>query len=389
MDVKQLSEKYFEDYAKIRRHLHTYPELSGQEVETCAYLKKILDDLGIENQVCAKTGLVGLIKGKYPGKTVLLRADIDALPIQETADVDYKSVNDGIMHACGHDGHTGGLMGAAMILNELKDNLHGNVKLMLQPAEEIGTGAIDMINEGILDNPKVDAAFGIHLRGQMDKGLVGYINGPMMASVQVFDITITGKGAHAAHPQLGIDPIVIAADTISELQNIVARKIKANEAVVISVTSIQSQTNAYNVIPQEVYIKGTVRTLNEEIKKQIPSLMENVLKGQALANDSSYTFEIKDLLPVLSNDKETNKIAIKAMEEIIGKENIVEMDDPSMGGEDFALIAEKVPTTYLFVGINEDNINPVHHHPNFQFKDDVLKTSAGILAQCAIDYLND
>jgi len=389
MDIKALSEKYFNDYAAIRRHLHMYPELSTQEYKTQAYIKEQLDKLNIPYQEMADTGVVALIEGGHPGKTVMLRADIDALPIQEETSVEYKSTIDGISHACGHDGHVGGVFGAAMILNEIKDQLHGNVKLMFQPAEETVGGAKRMIEAGILENPKVDAAFGIHLRGQLDQGIVGYKDGAMMASIDEFDIKIIGKGAHAAHPQLGIDPIVIAADTIAELQNIVARKIKANEAAVISVTDINSNTNAYNVIPQEVALKGTIRTLNEDIKKQIPPLIENVLKGQSIANGSTYEFQLRSDLPVLFNNKETNKIAVKAMEKVIGKENILELDDASMGGEDFAFVCQEVPTTYLFVGINRDNINPVHHHPAFQWDDSALKISASVLAQCAIDYLNN
>jgi len=389
MNIKELSEKYFSEYARIRRHLHQYPELSGQEFKTQAYIEAELDKLGIPHERMADTGVVALIEGAYPGKTVLLRADIDALPIQEEANVEYKSTVKGVMHACGHDGHTAGVLGAAMILNEMKDQLHGNVKLMFQPAEEAEGGAKRMIEAGILENPKVDAAFGIHLRGQLDQGIVGYKEGAMMASIDEFDIIIKGKGAHAAHPQLGIDPIVIAADTISELQNIVSRKIKANEAAVISVTSIKSVTDAYNVIPQEVALKGTVRTLNQEIRNMIPGLIEKVLEGQAIANESTYTFDLRSDLPVLFNNKETNKIAVKAMEKVIGKENIEELEDASMGGEDFAFVCQEVPTTYLFVGINRDNINPVHHHPAFQWDDSALKISASVLAQCAVDFLND
>jgi len=388
MSIKELSKKYLNQSIEMRRHLHQYPEVSGQEIQTCAYIQETLTKAGIENKVMGDTGVLGIIHGKGPGKTVLLRADIDALPIQETANVDYKSKNDGVMHACGHDGHAGNLLGAALILNELKDTFDGTIKLMFQPSEEAyPSGAQKMIKEGILDN--VDAAFGLHLIGSMPYGTTSYINGPMMASIDDFDITIIGKGAHAAHPQLGIDPIVIASDYISQLQNIVARKVKANEALVLSVTSIQSQTNAYNVIPQEVYLKGTVRNLNPQVRQEVPLLMEKLLKGLSLANDSTYQFNYNFDLPVLVNDKTTNQIAIKAMEEIVGKDNISEMNNPVMGGEDFAFVAEKVPTSYLYLGVKEEGKpEAIHHHPEFQFNDDILEIGSAILAQCALNYLN-
>jgi len=387
--IKELADKYFTAYSRIRQHLHQYPELSGEEYETSRFIQAELDKLGIEHEVVYKTGVVGLIRGGKPGKTVLLRADMDALPIEETADVPYRSKNPGRMHACGHDGHTAGLLGAAMILNELKSELCGNVKLMFQPDEELNGGALPMIEAGILENPTVSAAFGLHLWGPMPVGKVYYKDGPMMAAADAFTITIKGRGCHAAMPQVGIDPVVIAASTITEFQNIVSRKIDPLKPAVISTCSIHGG-DAFNVIPQEVELKGTVRTLHEQVRSQIPDLMEQVLKGQAEASGCDYEFNYKRGYPAVVNHKAPNQVAVSAFSKIVGSENVMELEDPNMGGEDFAYLGQRVPSAFLYVGIAEaDKPVPIHHHPEFQWQDDVLKVSSAGLAQIAVDFLNE
>lgn len=386
--IKELAERFYPEYSRIRRHLHQHPELSGEEYETSAYIQAELDKLGIPYEVMHKTGVVGLIKGGKPGKTVLLRGDIDALPIEELADVEFKSKKPGLMHACGHDGHTAGLLGAAMILNALKEDICGNIKLMFQPDEEVNGGALPMIEAGILENPKVDAAFGIHLWGPLPKGKVYYKEGSMMASPDMFDITITGRGAHAAMPQLGIDPIVIGATVVGEFQNIVSRKIDPLKPAVISVCGFNGGGQAFNVIPQEVRLQGTVRTLDEQTRQLIPKLMEDVLKGQSLINGSSYTMDYRFIYPPVINHKETNRIAAAAFAKVVGETNVKELSEANMGAEDFSYLGQRVPASYLFVGIAEEGKPaPIHHHPEFQWSDDVLKITSAGLAQTALDFL--
>lgn len=387
--MNELAQKFYPEVSRIRQHLHQYPELSTQEFETSKFIQSELDKLGIPYEIMDKTGVVGLIKGKHPGKTVLLRADMDALPIEEEVDIPFKSKNPGRMHACGHDGHTAGLLGAAMILNALKGDLHGTIKLMFQPDEEVSGGAQRMIAAGILENPKVDAAFGLHLWGPLPQGKVYYKDGPMMAAPDQFDITITGRGTHAAMPHLGIDPIVIGSQIVTQLQTIPSRKLNPLSPAVISVTGFNAGGDAHNVIPQQAHLKGTVRTLDPETRKIIPTLMENILKGHELSDGISYAFDYKYLYPPVINNEDTNKIAVAAFEKVVGAENVSQLSEPNMGGEDFSYLGELIPTSYLFVGIAEPGKPaPIHHHPEFQWNDEILKITSAGLAQTAWDFLN-
>lgn len=268
--IEALAEKYYPEVVELRHHFHMYPELAFEEFKTAAKVAETLESLGIEVQTgIAKTGVVGLIKGGKPGKTVLLRAGMDALKVNEAADVPYKSMVPGIMHACGHDGHTAGLLGAAMILNDIRDELEGNVKVLFQPAEEEDGGALPMIQEGVMENPKVNAAFGCHLWGNLPEGKVQFKKGGLMASPDAFDITIIGKGGHAAMPQLSIDPVVMAAQVIDQTQAVISRRKSPLVPAVISFTMVHGG-EAYNVIPNKVELAGTIRTLDHETRKWIP-----------------------------------------------------------------------------------------------------------------------
>jgi len=387
-NIKELAEKYYPEYQRIREHMHQYPEVANEEVETQKFIEAELDKLGIPHQRMYNTGVVALIEGGKPGKTVLLRADIDALPINEECDVDYKSKKPGYMHACGHDGHTAGVFAAAMILNEIKDELCGNVKLMFQPAEETDGGALPMIEAGILENPKVDAAFGVHLWGPLPYGKVFFRDGAMMAAPDQFTIKIIGKGCHAAMPHLGIDPVMIAADALQQFQEIVSRKVNPLTPVVISTGVIQGGTT-FNVIPQEVMLNGTVRSFDPVIRKKLPEYMEDVLKGLSLTNKSEYTFDYEYRYPPVINNKEMNELAKVSLAKIIGQDNIKELEEPNMGGEDFAYLCEAVPSSFMFVGIHkEGEPQPVHHHPEFGFDSEILKVTGAGFAQIAVDFLN-
>lgn len=387
-EVKRLGEKYLQHMINLRETIHMYPEDGFSEFTTSKIIIEELEKLGIKVQKnVAKTGVVGLIEGKYQGKTVLLRADMDALKIQEQADVEYKSKIDGMMHACGHDGHVAGLLGAAMILNELKDNLHGNVKLVFQPAEERDGGALPMIEEGVLENPKVDAAFAAHLWGYLNEGEVHLKEGPMMASPDIFNIKVIGKGGHGAVPQESIDPIVITCQIVNSLQTIVSRKINPLDPVVITCGRIQGG-DCHNVIPNEVELEGTIRTFNEETRNWVPKVMEDLIRGITTSQGAAYEFKYEPKYPALINDKYMTSFAKESLKKVVGEENVFDLKEPNMGGEDFAYFAQKVPSAFIFVGIANNKSEPViHHNPYFKWDSKNVGILAQGLSQIAIDYL--
>lgn len=387
-EVKRLGEKYLQHMINLRETIHMYPEDGFSEFTTSKIIIEELEKLGIKVQKnVAKTGVVGLIEGKYPGKTVLLRADMDALKIQEQADVEYKSKIDGMMHACGHDGHVAGLLGAAMILNELKDNLHGNVKLVFQPAEERDGGALPMIEEGVLENPKVDAAFAAHLWGYLNEGEVHLKEGPMMASPDIFNIKVIGKGGHGAVPQESIDQIVITCQIVNSLQTIVSRKINPLDPVVITCGRIQGG-DCHNVIPNEVELEGTIRTFNEETRNWVPKVMEDLIRGITTSQGAAYEFKYEPKYPALINDKYMTSFAKESLKKVVGEENVFDLKEPNMGGEDFAYFAQKVPSAFIFVGIANNKSEPViHHNPYFKWDSKNVGILAQSLSQIAIDYL--
>lgn len=387
-DIKRLGEKYLQQMINLREAIHMYPEDGFKEFKTSEIIVNELEKLGIKVQKnVAKTGVVGLIEGNYPGKTVLLRADMDALKIQEQADVDYKSKVDGMMHACGHDGHVAGLLGAAMILNELKDKLHGNVKLVFQPAEEKEGGALPMIEEGVLENPKVDVAFGAHLWGYLKEGEVHLKEGPMMAAPDLFNIKVIGKGGHGAVPQASIDPIVITCQIVNALQTIVSRRINPLDPVVVTCGKIQGG-ESFNVIPNEVELEGTIRTFNEETRNLVPRIIEDLVKGITTSQGATYEFKYEPHYPALLNDKNMTNFAKKSLEKVVGKENVFDLKEPNMGGEDFAYFAQKVPSAFMFIGIAGNENEPViHHNPYFKWDSKNVGILAQSLSQIALDYL--
>ncbi|MEG0284236.1 MAG: M20 family metallopeptidase [Erysipelotrichales bacterium] len=387
--IKDLAQKYFEEVKEIRHQIHMNPEVGLKEFKTSQLIKDTLDKYGIENETLYETGVVGLIKGGKPGKTVLLRADMDALEVDEMADVEYRSTIKGLMHACGHDGHVAGLLGAAMILNEIKDELHGNVKLMFQPDEEKQGGAKPMIDAGILENPKVDAAFGIHLWGLGKRGEVELCSGPMMAAPDEFRVTIKGKGAHAAQPNVGIDPIVMASQVVNGFQTIVSRVNNPLQPLVIS-TCMFHGGDAFNVIPEYVELAGTVRSFDPEVREMAPQMMEAIVKNITNIYGGSYDYYHQFKYPALINDKAMYELAKKSVIKVSGEDSAIELRSLSMGGEDFAYLCQEVPSCFMLVGISEEDGEPaIHHHPKFAWNDEVLIDTSSYLAQVAIDFLNE
>ena len=388
--LNDLWEKYYKKVYDIRHQIHMNPELGFEEYETSKLVASELEKLGIEvTKNVAKTGVVGLIKGGYPGKTVALRADMDALRINEEGDYEFKSKNPGVMHACGHDGHTASLLGVAMMLNEIKDELHGNVKLIFQPAEEVEGGALPMIKEGVLENPKVDAVFGGHLWGSIEEGKVAVKHGAMMASPDIFTIKIHGKGGHAGVPHASVDPVPIMAQVITALQTIVSRKNDPTNPLVISCCNVHSG-ECHNAIPTEALIQGTVRTLNNDTRDFAEETIEKFVKGIVESQGASYEFEFIRQFPPLVNDKNMADVLEKSAKKVVGDENVFELATPSMGGEDFAFYTEEVPSSFAFVGMTKDVENPIlHHNAKFAWEDNNMKNLAQTLVQVAIDFLNN
>ena len=388
--IKKLSEKYLERVMELRRELHQYPELGFDLFKTAEIVKKELDRIGIPyKSEIAKTGIVATIKGSKPGKTVLLRADMDALPITEESRCTFKSTHDGKMHACGHDGHTAGLLGAGMILNELKDELSGTIKLLFQPAEEGPGGAKPMIDEGVLENPKVDAAFGCHVWPSIKAGHIAIKDGDMMTHTTSFDVIFQGKGGHASQPEKTVDPVIIACQAVTNFQNIISRNISTLRPAVLSCCSIHAG-DAHNIIPDKLVLKGTIRTFDEGITDQIVDRMDEILKGLTTAYGASYEFLVDRMYPALKNDHELFAFSKNALEKILGKDNIEVMDDPVMGSEDFAYFGKHIPSFFFFVGVNDEQLENENmlHHPKLFWNEKNLITNMKTLSQLAVEFLN-
>lgn len=376
--------------AEIRADFHKHPELAFQEERTSWRIAEILRELKLDevHTEIAKTGVVGLLRGTAPGKTFALRADMDALPIQEENDVPYKSQNDGVMHACGHDVHITALLGAAMILNKMWDEIKGNVKFIFQPAEEVFGGAKMMVEEGVLETPpKVDAIVGMHVWPGIDVGTIGVRPGPAMAAADKFEIVIRSTGGHGAMPHLTSDPIVAAAQIVNSLQTVVSRSIDPMQPIVFSVCTIQGG-HAFNIIPEEVRMEGTVRTLDEGVKATVIGKIKDILKGTGQAMGVECKLNYTDGCPALINDPGLIKLIEKAGAAVLGGNNVLQLD-PTMGGEDFTYFAQAVPGAMFCLGVRDEEAgfrSPVHRS-NFDVSPRVLTIGAAVLSQAALMYL--
>ncbi|MBL0341419.1 MAG: amidohydrolase [Bacteroidetes bacterium] len=389
--IKQLSNNYLNDVIASRRHLHMHPELSFHEVKTSEFVWNKLEEIGIaDKQHIAGTGIVALIKGKNPDKkTVALRADMDALPIVEANDVPYKSQNAGVMHACGHDAHTSSLLGAARILNDLKGEFEGTIKLIFQPGEEkLPGGASMMIKEGVLENPTPNGVIGQHVMPMIDAGKVGFRSGVYMASTDEIYVTVKGKGGHGAMPHLNIDPVLIAAHLIVALQQIVSRNANPIMPSVLSFGKIIAN-GATNVIPNEVYIEGTFRTLDEkwrdEAHRKIIKLAHAVVEGMGGTVD----FEIRKGYPVLVNNPELTANSKKAAQEYLGKENVLDLDI-WMAAEDFAFYSQQSRACFYRLGTRNESRGIISsvHTPTFDIEEKALETGMGLMSWLALSELS-
>ena len=388
--IQELSEKYFDEIVNFRRHMHANPELSFQEFETSKSVAKELTRKGIVfKDGFVKTGIVAEIKGKNPdAKMIALRADIDALPIIEENDIEYKSVNHGVMHACGHDVHTSSLLGTASILNDLKDEFEGTIKLIFQPGEErLPGGASLMIKEGVLENPTPSNVFGQHVYPQLEAGKVGFKTGMYMASADEIYVTVKGKGGHAALPHLGVDPVLITSHMIVALQQIVSRNSQPDIPVVLSFGKVEAN-GATNVIPDEVKLEGTFRTMNEELRKNLHVKMKKMAEELAESMGGKCDFDIRVGYPFLVNDEDTTIRAKEAAIEYLGKENVVDLG-LRMTAEDFAYFTQEKPSCFYRLGIKneEEGITSGLHTSTFNVDESSLKVGMGLMAWIAIQEL--
>jgi len=389
-NIKALSQAYSEEVIALRRHLHANPELSYQEYNTVKFVAQTLRSFGIEpTEGIATTGLVAEIKGKNPGKkTIALRADMDALPITEANDVPYKSKNQGVMHACGHDAHTSSLLGTAKILNEVKDQFEGTIRLLFQPGEEKNPGGASyMIRDGALKNPEPATIIGQHVFPLLPAGKIGFREGMYMASCDELYLKVIGKGGHGAAPELAIDPLLIASHILIALQQIISRNASPKQPTVLTFGKIEGGT-AVNVIPEVVYLSGTFRAMNEtwraEGLQKIKKMAESIAEGMG----GKCEVDISHGYPYLENNPEVTRRIKKAAEEYVGKENVVDIDI-TLGSEDFSYYSQIIPASFYRLGTRNDTkgITSYVHTPTFNIDEEALKISPGLMAWMAVKEL--
>ncbi len=380
--IKSLAKNYKDEFITVRHHLHANPELSYKEFETSAFVQNKLKEFGIPFSVMAETGVVGLIHGNNPSsKIIALRADMDALPILEENTIDYKSKNEGVMHACGHDVHTTCLLGAAKILNELKGEWSGTVKLIFQPGEERNPGGASiMIKEGVLENPKPQAIFGLHVHPGLQIGKLSFRSGKVMASADELYITVKGKGGHAAAPHLAVDPILIASHLIISLQQIISRNRNPHNPSVLSITAFKAGTTT-NVIPNEVKLMGTFRAMDEEWRYAAHELIKRNATQLVQSMGGEIDLHIDIGYPTVYNNEVLNEKAKTKAELFAGAAN-VEETELRMGAEDFGYYSQQIPGCFYRLGVmnKEKGIISGVHTPTFNIDEDAIETGMGMMA---------
>jgi amidohydrolase len=384
--ILQESRKLFEYMREKRRDFHTHPELAFQEFRTSQIVANELRALGLDVQIgIAETGVLAQIKGSSSGPVVLLRFDMDALPIQEETGVSYASLNPGVMHACGHDGHTAIGLAIAYILCAHIDEIKGTVKLVFQPAEEGLGGAQRMVQEGILDNPKVDLAMALHLWNNQPLGWICATPGPIMAAAETFQVKVFGKGGHGAVPHLAVDPILASSHIITGLQSIVSRTINPQEAAVVSVTMVRGG-EAFNVIPSTVDLKGTIRTFDEDIRQNALDKFQQIVKSTADAFGCEVDVDLQSITPAVVNDESVTQQVQDIVEQVM-PDVTLNKDHCTMGSEDMAYILQEVPGCFVLVGSanDEKGLNAPHHHPKFDFDEQALVFGTAILSAAALE----
>ena len=387
MNVKDITKKYKDYIIEKRRYFHMNPEPSFNEYDTSKVVQEELTKIGIPFEIFAKTGIIATIKGKSSGKTVLLRADMDALEVCEKNNVSYKSQKEGLMHACGHDGHIAMLLGAAHVLNEIKNDISGEIKLFFQPAEEVAKGAKTVIEESKITD-FIDAAFAIHLWQGIPVGKISLESGARMAAADMFSIKVKGKSGHGSMPHETIDAVVVASAIVMNLQHLVSRNTNPLDTLVVTVGKLTAGTR-HNIIAGEALLEGTIRSFSDEVWKKVPEQIERVVKNTAAAYDAEAEIDLVRATPPLVNNQDISNILKISAEKLYGEE-VVTKYEKTPGGEDFAYFTQVVPGALAFVGIRNDEkgINSPHHNETFDMDEEALEMGANLYAQFAIDFLN-
>jgi amidohydrolase len=377
------SSRWSDEIIALRRRIHEHPELAFEEIETARRVQEFLSRLGIACRTgVGKTGIVALLQGGKPGPTIAIRADMDALPINEPIGLPFASKVPGKMHACGHDAHTAIVLGVAAMLSEMRNELAGRVMFVFQPAEETLTGAAAMLEAGALADPVPDAILGFHNWPQLRTGSVGWHPDAVMASSDAFDVTIKGVGGHGAHPHLAVDAIVGAAQFVNQLQTLVSREIAPLSSAVVTIGRIAGGT-ARNIIAPSVELNASVRTLESETAAKIEAGVRRILEGLKVGMRLDYELKWTKLAPVLRNDKPTMARVLNAAREALGAANVVEMPHPSMGSEDFAWFAERVPSAHLRIGSQIDGLDTAIHRADYQLNEQVIPLGMKVMT-CAV-----
>ncbi|MBV4418120.1 amidohydrolase [Clostridium tyrobutyricum] len=387
LDFLKIAKNMQDELVKVRRDIHMHPELDYELYRTQGKIKDVLDKENIEYVESAGSGICAIIRGNG-SKTIGLRADMDALPLQDMKKCDYASKEKGKMHACGHDAHTTILLGVAKILNSIKDQLNGNVKLFFEPAEETSGGAKIMIKEGILEDPHVDRVIGLHVEEGIDVGKIGVRYGVVNAASNPFNIKIKGIGAHGARPNMGIDPIVMGSYVVVALQEIISREIPPTDGALITVGSIHGGT-AQNIIPTELTISGIIRTMKTEHREYVKKRLREVTEGIVKSMRGSCEIEIEESYPCLYNDDTVIKNIVSSASKIIGDENIVDLKNPSMGVESFAYFSMNRPSAFYYLGSRNESrgiTNPAHGNL-FDIDEGCLPIGVAIQCQAVYDFL--
>ncbi len=390
MNIKERVLELEDEVIRLRRDFHKHPELGFKEFRTAKKVAEYLKDLGLEvEENIAKTGVVGILRGNKPGKTLMLRADMDALPIQEQNDFVYKSAVPGLMHACGHDGHTAMLLVAAKILVNYKDKIKGNIKFVFQPNEETAAAKM-MIDEGVLEDPDVDGAFGIHLWTPIESGKIAISEGAVMGGLYEFELDIKGQGGHTSAPQQAVDPILTASDIIQTVQSVQTREIDPLKPTTIMFGEVKAGT-ATNIIPEEAVLRGTIRYLYRDIESnpaQPKKRFERIVEKVCNTHNAEYEIEYIVESPPVYNNSDMVKKAKKTAEEVLDDRDKI-VDYTNLAGEDFGEFSDAVPSTFYFVGTGnkEKGTDYAHHHPKFDIDEDTLKTGVEMHVRSALNYL--
>lgn len=381
-------DQLYEEMVNWRRHLHMNPELSFQEVRTPEFIANKLEEFGVEvRRGVGGRGVVGRIRGGKPGKTVAIRADFDALPIQDEKEVPYRSTVPGVMHACGHDAHTATLLGVAKVLSQHREQIGGDIVLIHQFAEELAPGgAQPMIADGCLDG--VDAIFGTHLWSTLPVGTIGYREGFTMAASDRFEIEVIGRGGHGAKPQETVDSIVVGSQIVSKLQQIVSRRVDPLKPAVVTIGSFHAG-NAFNVIADRAKLVGTVRTFQADVRDLIEKEIEKVVQGECVSSGATYAYRYERGYDALYNHPEETRFFVETLQQIYDPHKVIQIE-PSMGGEDFAYYLQKVPGTFFFTGAGNPELgaNYPHHHPKFDIDERAMLIASKSLIAVALRFLN-